>query len=121
MQTELDAEYPNLDIDILSINMIGAESGTGIAATMGSLPIVNDDNNTQVWANWGGAWRDLYILDRYNQVVTVYNLTLNNLSPGNGFCSDNINNTQTSCEAIGETWTENYDYLKELFISLATQ
>ena len=98
MQTELTAEHPELNISILAINMIGAESGTVQAAESGSLPIVNDSETETIWEHWGetagtapdtmeycaendcGQWRDLFILDRQNQPIAIYNLTLNNLS-----------------------------------------
>jgi hypothetical protein len=144
MQEELNTEYPELNISILAINMIGAEGGTAQAAQSGTLPIVNDNTIDTIWEKWGitandapgtetyctensegsfacGGWRDVFILDRQNQPVTVYNLTLNNLSPLHGDCSDPQYTDQGECGDAGETWTTNYDELKQLFIDAATQ
>tara|TARA_B110000037_G_C16745171_1_gene352916 strand:- start:93 stop:458 length:366 start_codon:yes stop_codon:yes gene_type:complete len=121
MQAELSSEYPMLDISILAINQIGAEAGIPQASQVGTLPIVNDDSNTQIWTNWTGIWRDVYIVDHQNEVVDVYNLTANNLAPNYGVCSVGTNTDQESCEAAGAVWTSNYDYLKQLFVTAALQ
>lgn len=121
MQTELSSEYPNLDISILAINQIGAEAGILQASQAGTLPIMNDDSSTDIWNNWGGIWRDVYVLDRQNQVVDVYNLTSHNLAPNYGTCSVATSTDQESCEAAGAIWTSNYDQLKQLFVTVALQ
>lgn len=121
MQTEISSEYPMLDISILAINMIGAESGIAEASQVGTLPIVNDDSSTEIWTDWGGNWRDVYLLDRENQVIQVYNLTANNLAPNHGNCSDATSINQEICETAGAVWTSNYDYLKQLFVTAALQ
>ena len=46
----------------------------------GTLPIVQDSADLDIWTNWGGQWRDVAILDPQNQFIEFYNLTLNNLS-----------------------------------------
>ena len=124
--------------------MIGAESGTAQAAQSGNLPIVNDNSAITIWENWGltasnapetepyctenlstsfecGGWRDIFILDRQNQPVAIYNLTLNNLGPLYGDCSNNSYSDQSSCEGAGETWQSNYDELKQILITTASQ
>ena len=121
MQDELAAEYPNLNITILSINMIGAESGVALIPATDHLPIYNDDTNTNIWSNWGGGWRDVYILNQQNEIYTIYNLTQNNLAPGQGYCSDRTSTTEQACTDAGGAWTSNYDHLKGLFIAAATQ
>ena len=124
--------------------MIGAEGGTAQASQSGSLPIVNDNTTDTVWDKWGasannapdtesyctdnaessfacGGWRDVFILDRQNQPIAVYNLTLNNLSPTHGDCSDPQYSNESQCTGAGLTWTSNFDELKQLFIDAATQ
>ena len=92
MQTELQTEYPELGISILSINLKGAEAGVSVFTEEHGLPMVQDSELNGVWLNWGERctiadhdaeskhWRDLFILNKRNQVIEVYNLTLNNLS-----------------------------------------
>lgn len=121
MQDDIASEYPNQDITILSINMIGAESGIALIPATDHLPIVNDDVNTGIWSNWGGGWRDVFILDRQNEIYSIYNLTQNNLAPGYGVCTNSTFTNQEDCTDSGGTWTENYDYLKQLFVLAATQ
>ena len=99
LQAELDAERPDLNIKILSINMIDKwdEATTpALIADSGTLPIVQDSADLGIWANWGGQWRDVAILDPQNQFLEFYNLTLNNLSVA-----------------------ENYDELKQKLIEAA--
>ena len=116
MQTELNTDHPELNIALLSINKIGAESGTVQAAESGNLPMVNDSETEMIWANWGliangapdtleyctendcGQWRDLFILDKQNQPIAIYNLTLHNLAE-----------------------EENYTELKQLLIDAASE
>lgn len=118
MQNELTVEHPGLSISILGINQIGAEAGLPDVAALSNLPVVEDDETTQIWTNWGANWRDVIILDRQNQPIATYNLTVHNLAPGptNGTCSDSVSLDVTACETAGEVWTTNYDYLKQLLI-----
>ena len=92
LQEELTAEHPALNINLLAINKIGAESGVAQASTHSNcplsaagdpicpLPIVNDTETDLIWDNWGGDWRDVFILDTTNATIEVYNLTQHNLS-----------------------------------------
>jgi hypothetical protein len=121
MHAELQTEYPNLNIPILAINMIGTEPGVEDVALISNLPIVQDDASLTIWDNWGGIWRDVKILNAQNEVIHTFNLTQHNLAPGNGFCTDSVSMTQSSCEGLGETWFGNYEYLKQLFVDAATQ
>jgi hypothetical protein len=92
MQAELQADHPEKEISILSLNLIGAEAGVELFTEIHGLPMVNDSEDDLLWAQWsehctiedhdslGKHWRDLYILNKSNQVVEVYNLTMHNLS-----------------------------------------
>ena len=77
MQAELRKEAPGLDLSIVAINEAGHEDGVPDAAGAANLPLLQDTEEDAVWASWGGVWRDVYILDRDNHRVTVYNLTEN--------------------------------------------
>ena len=80
MQGELDEEYPDLDIKILSINQIGAENGTSSFSEIHALPMVNDNPTDDIWTEWDCEWRDFYILNKNNELLEVYNLTEHNLN-----------------------------------------
>ena len=97
MQTDLNANYPNLDIEIFGINMTGTSSGVNIFSSSLNLPTVQDDSSLGIWSDWGAQWRDVYILNESNELVLVYNLTQYSLS----------NST-------------NYDTLMQHFIDTAT-
>lgn len=123
MQTELQSEHPELNIHILGINQpenIG-QGGEALVAAISSLPMVQDDSTANIWPSWGGIWRDVYILDRQNEVLHLFNLTQHNLAPGHGFCSNTLYIDQVSCENSGAVWNLNYDYLKQLFIDAASR
>ena len=99
MQDELNANYPQLDIQLLAIDRIDAQ-GNGVSnfSIDQDLPMVVDNNSDSIWSTWGGAWRDVVILNQDNEIVTSYNLTQYNLAN-----------------------QSNYDTLKQLLIDTATQ
>ena len=122
MQAELNNDPSiSVNIEILAINQIGASSGISSISPTDILPVVEDDASLDIWNSWGGTWRDVLILNQQNEIYATYNLTQHNLAPGNGRCSDAVSTTEADCQALGELWTENYDYLKALFISAATE
>ena len=75
MQAQLDAEHPELDIDILIVNEDGYDSGLPDLELVTDLPIVQDDDIAAVWTNWGVTWRDTWVLDADNVEVEIFNLT----------------------------------------------
>ncbi len=56
------------------------ESGNADLAAVTDLPILQDDPTAAVWLDWAATWRDVYVLDRDNEVYAVYNLTEHTLS-----------------------------------------
>lgn len=96
MQADLDADYPNLPIQILSVNGIGYSSGIASLTNAHTLPMVEDTNSDLIWTQWGAVWRDVMILDGNNELVDTFNLTSLTLND-----------------------TGNYDALKQLFIDTA--
>ena len=105
MQDDLDTNHPSLNISLLSINKIAAESGANSLSPDMDLPMVQDTSSLSIWNSWGGAWRDVWILDETNSPYAVVSLTTYNL--GTGF--DEINVTGP-----------NYDGLKALLVGAAT-
>ncbi len=80
MQGELEADYPGLDIQILGINGIGLEVANPVVTNGRDIPWLQDVAGVDVWSSWNVAYRDVVILDGYNQVFAVYNLTSNSLA-----------------------------------------
>jgi hypothetical protein len=97
MQTELNTEHPSLGIQILGVNGIGLEAANPNITDGRNLPWLQDVVTEDVWSSWNVTYRDVFVLDPYNQVYAVYNLTSNNLSAD-----------------------ANYDTLLQLFLDAAT-
>ena len=85
MQSDLDNNHPNLDIDIFGINMTGTSAGAVYFPSSLSLPMVQDSSSLGIWNDWDAQWRDVYILNENNELVLVYNLTTNSLSDSNNY------------------------------------
>ena len=124
MQDDLDAAFPQLDIEIVGINEAGFESGNGTitsevdTADVGAdgvdgtaddvtairdIPWLQDvdadsDGSSDLWEeSWPVTYRDVIILDAANVQVGVYNLTNNSLADAG-----------------------NYDALRQMFINAAS-
>ena len=86
MQQEIATTHPELNIDIIGINEFGEESDN-IAITSGrDLPWLQDVDNNQngqsdVWRDlWQINQRDVVVVNGNNEIVEVYNLTINDLA-----------------------------------------
>jgi hypothetical protein len=79
LQAELEAERPDLLIELHGVNGIGHESNNAAACAGKNLPWLQDDVTRNVWSAWQVTYRDVVILDDLNQLVTIYNLTLHDL------------------------------------------
>ena len=86
LQAELDADFADLDIQIIGINERGHELGNNSITSDRDLPWLQDidsdeDGASDVFLNsWDFVYRDVVIIDANNEVVTTYNLTDNDLS-----------------------------------------
>lgn len=84
LQNDLDANHPDLQIQIVGINSLGLEHGNPVAASGKDIPWLqdvdaNDDGQSDVWTDWQVVWRDLFIVDSNSEVVEIINLTTNDL------------------------------------------
>jgi len=80
MATELEANYPSSEIDIVAINEEGQDRDNPVAAALTDLPLLqdvdsNNDGDSDVWEDWGVAWRDVRIVDAQGELHSVYSLT----------------------------------------------
>jgi hypothetical protein len=80
LQAELDADYPELEIQLLGVNQAGYDAANEQITDGRDLPWLQDTVEVNAWNLWGVGWRDLYVLDGENRVVGNYNLTEHNLS-----------------------------------------
>ena len=85
MQQALDADHPDLDIEIIGVNDVGFEAGNEAFCEGRDLPWLQNTPELDVWAAWGGGYRDVLILDADNVPVAVYNLTSNSLATPENF------------------------------------
>jgi hypothetical protein len=80
MQAEINGTNPPRPVYILGINEAGQEAGnTSFFYSGRTLPWMQDTVQQNVWGNWHVTWRDVVVLDKLNQPVLVYNLTVHDL------------------------------------------
>lgn len=75
MQRELDILALPVPVKILGINAVGYEAGNDAITRGRILPWLQDVPEQDVWGRWSVTWRDVWIVDQENEVVSVYNLT----------------------------------------------
>ncbi len=78
IQNELDAA--GADVQILGVNETGLESGNPDMTAGRDLPWLQDVEGVDVWGTWNVGYRDVWILDRENRLLTVYNVTEHDLN-----------------------------------------
>ena len=78
MQAELDGEVHMKPIDILGVNLAGLGNNEAFCSGK-TIPWLQDTADAMVWASWGAAWRDVFVLDGELKPVAIYNLSANNL------------------------------------------
>ena len=61
------------------MNESGLEAGNALVTTGRDIPWLQDVAGTDVWSTWGVAYRDVWILDRQNRLLAVYNLSEHDL------------------------------------------
>lgn len=71
---------PNIEIDLLGVNQIGAEAGNQQNCDGRTIPWLQDTVAVQAWNAWNPTYRDVVILDKDNIPVDVFNLTTYDLS-----------------------------------------
>ena len=47
--------------------------------------MVGDSTELLIWEQWGGDWRDVFILNKQNEIMEIYNLTEHNLNDPNNY------------------------------------
>jgi hypothetical protein len=115
LQDDLDANYPNLDIQLLGVNGFGHENAVEFATEGRDIPFLQDvDENgnslSDAWELWDIEWRDVVILDADNHPVAVYNLTNNDLA--DPFKYDELKNLLLSAAdtSVNESSISGYVY-----------
>ncbi len=75
MQTQLDAEHPELAIALLGVNEAGHESGNPQVCSGRDIPWLQDTAEADWWGTWDPSYRDVILLDGQSEIVAIYNLT----------------------------------------------
>jgi len=100
MQHEIAALPDSLGlgpVSILGVNETGQESANDLMCQGRTIPWLQDNATQNVWGHWNVQWRDVVVLDGDNHIITVYNLTSNDLA-----------------------LAANYAYLRDLLVQAAT-
>ena len=79
---ELKAAKPDLNIEILGVNLIGTDASNGGITAGLTYPWLQDTALEAVWSRWQCVKDDLVIVDSRNHRVTVFNLGQHDLTAG---------------------------------------
>jgi hypothetical protein len=66
-------------VQLVGVNESGLESGNEAMTSGRDLPWLQDVPEVDVWSTWAVGYRDVWILDGENRLLTVYNLTEHDL------------------------------------------
>ena len=80
MQAELDLLGLPLDVHLLGVNGVGAESGNAAATAGRTIPWLQDTAGVDAWGLWQVEYRDLIILNADGRLIDVFNLTTYDLT-----------------------------------------
>ena len=75
MKDQLEAEHPELAINLLGVNEVGHEAGNTLVTTGRDIPWLQDTAESDWWGIWDPTYRDVIVLDGHGELVLVYNLT----------------------------------------------
>lgn len=75
----MKAEKPDLNVEILGINQIGAERSNTLVTQSSHLAWLQDTLQENVWNRWRVTYRDVQVLDAENRLAGVLNLTTHDL------------------------------------------
>ena len=70
---------------IVGLNEAGFESGNDTITEGRDLPWLQDTAETDVWAAWAIEYRDVVVLDEDNRLLTVVNLTEEDLAEDDAY------------------------------------
>ncbi len=80
MLSELRASNPDLNIEILGVNMLNDAVFNPLIVAERKLPWLQETEEANVWYRWGVTWRDVRIVDSQGRLQAVYNLTSHDLT-----------------------------------------
>ena len=86
MQKDIEANYPELEIQLLGVNEAGSffEAGNESVSSGRDIPWLQDvdgngDGLSDLWTSWDVTFRDVVILDTNNARVDAFNVTVHDL------------------------------------------
>ncbi len=92
MEAEIEAEFPQLDIQFVGVNQAGLDYGNETFTDGVDLPWLQDvdadgDGRSDAWAAWDVLPRDVVILDADNRPVATYNLTTHDIAEAENYAA----------------------------------
>jgi len=76
---------PNPGIQILGLNQVGEESGNNLICDGRDIPWLQETTTELAWRAWKVEWRDVVVLDRANQEMAKFNLTIRPLANADNY------------------------------------
>lgn len=77
---EIKATNPDLNVEIVGINMLNDAAFNPLVVSQRNLPWLQETAEANVWGKWRATWRDVRIVDSLGRLQAVYNLTANDLA-----------------------------------------
>jgi len=74
-----------IPIRILGVNASGEAAGNAAMCAGRVLPWLQDQKPPDAWHLWQADFRDVIVLDDENKVVSIYNLTIHNLTDSTNY------------------------------------
>ena len=76
MQQELRQTYPELGVEILSVNQVGlGQSGGDLGERGYGVAILQDSLEVNAWGLWLVNFRDFFILDADGELISITQLS----------------------------------------------
>ncbi|MFT6145030.1 MAG: hypothetical protein ACJATT_005469 [Myxococcota bacterium] len=67
-------------VTLFGVNGVGFESGNADFTDGRDIGLLQDTAEEDAWTQWAPTYRDVVILNADNEVVGIYNLTVNSLA-----------------------------------------
>jgi hypothetical protein len=80
MLAEIRATNPNLNVEILGVNMLNDALFNPLVVSQRTLPWLQETAEANAWGKWNVTWRDVRIVDSQGRLHSVYNLTAHDLA-----------------------------------------
>jgi hypothetical protein len=80
IQSELKAEYPDLNIEIIGVNQFDKSDGNTGITKLCTFPWLQDETNVNAWLSWQANKDDFFMVDSTGRLRGLFFLKSNDLS-----------------------------------------